>query len=122
MSRSLEEILEYCERATEGPWRRYGLAGVTSAEYDIAMEFRHICECGEEETFLPLLSGEVAEFIARSRSDLPRVTKELIEARKRLEEAEGLLEAWSKAAGSIGPRGAESLVQHTRTFLAVKCD
>ncbi len=57
-----------------------------------------------------ILDGGVLWDACTLLDDLPAVCKELLEARR-------LLEAWSIAAGSIGPRGMEILTQQTRAFL-----
>jgi len=77
----LSVILEYCEAATEGPWERCG-SGVISGRvnwglWDIAWQ-------GASTSGNTLQLIQDGDFIARSRTDLPAVVKELRRARKLL--------------------------------------
>jgi uncharacterized protein (DUF433 family) len=81
---ALAEMLAYCEAATEGPWRRYGLSGITSKHYDIANEYRYHCdECGAEASVLPFNRPDDADFCTAARTDLPAVIRELQALRER---------------------------------------
>jgi len=82
---SLESIRERVEAATEGPWVRYGIAGITSEEWDIAWEGHGQCnECGAEVNQVPFVESDDAEFAAHARTDIPLLLK-VAEAAKKLD-------------------------------------
>jgi len=76
----LEEIEERCGKATEGPWAKYGIGGITSEEWDVAWEGRGLCpRCGGEVTQQPFVNPDDAEFCANARTDIPDLLSDRVE-------------------------------------------
>ena len=74
--RSPDEILEYCEKATAGPW----VVFIEERESDI----NSILPAGRPGSITTDLCTDNAWFVANARTDLPRMAK-------RVKELEGLL-------------------------------
>lgn len=109
----LQSILEYCGKATEGPWVHYGIGGITSKEWDIAYEGHGNCqECGAEVSQVPFINPSDAEFCAHSRTDLPAVVRELMAARRALRS----WVLWGQVHTNEWDMGGE-LTRATRAFL-----
>lgn len=85
--KQLDDILAYCDAATEGPWELecYG--------FDVlGKDDKRVCFRGYLEEDHGVITAEESnnnmDFICNSRTDLPKVTRALKKAKKALEECD----------------------------------
>ena len=55
---------ERAEAASDGPWKRFGMAGVAGKDWEVVDERRVECECGEPVALLGCATNDDAEHIA----------------------------------------------------------
>lgn len=68
LRRAADRLDELDRAASQGPWKRYGMAGVASPDGDIVGEWKHHCGCGEEVSILSGGDAEDADLIVALRS------------------------------------------------------
>jgi len=84
-TRAADRLEKLDQAASESPWRRYGMTGVTSPDGDVIGEWRSRCDgCGEESTVIAAHTDD-ADLIVALRSLAPEVVS-LLRAKARAAE------------------------------------